>query len=116
MAQLHNLGASIVFGALVVTGVVATLIAFRGGSPWIDQLRRVLTVFIGLQVASGVVLFVSSARPHESLHVLYGLVAIAILPLAGSFASEAPPRPRALVLAGSCAVLLLIAWRLASTG
>jgi len=116
MAQLHSLGASIVLGAVVVTALLATLVGLRGGSPWTDQLRGALTVFIGLQMATGVVLFVSGARPHESLHLLYGLVAIAILPLAGSFASEAPPRPRAWVLAGACMLLLIVAWRLASTG
>ena len=116
MGQPHSLGASIVLGAVLVTGVVATLAALRGGSTWIDRLRRALTVVIGLQVATGVVLFVSGARPHESLHLLYGLVAIAILPLAGAFASEAPPRPRAWVLVGACLLLLIVAWRLASTG
>ena len=116
MGQPHSLGASTVLGAVLVSGVVGTVAALRGGSTWIDQLRRGLTVFIGLQVATGVALFVSGARPHESLHLLYGLVAIAILPLAGSFASEAPPRPRAWVLAGACMLLLIVAWRLASTG
>ncbi len=116
MPHLHGLGASIVLGAVVVIGLLATVVALRGGSPWIDQLRRALTVVLGLQVATGVVLFVSGARPHESLHLLYGLVVIAILPLAGAFGSEAPPRPRAWVLVGACLLLLVVAWRLASTG
>src|SRR5438874_280798 len=59
MAQLHSLGASTVLGAVLVTGVVGAVAALGGGSTWIDQLRRGLTVFIGLQVATGVALYVS---------------------------------------------------------
>jgi len=116
MRELHSLGASVVLGALVVTGLAAILIAMRGGSPWTDRLRIGLTVVIGLQVVSGVVLFAAGARPRESLHLLYGLAALAIVPLAATFASEAPPRPRAWVLASACLILLVVAWRLASTG
>ena len=116
MAPLHNVGASVVLAAVIATGLAAILIAIRGGSPWTDRLRSGLTVVIGLQVLVGLVLFATAARPRESLHLLYGLAALAILPLAGTFASEAPPRPRAWVLAVSCLVLLVITWRLASTG
>ena len=116
MAELHSIGASVVLGALVVTCLAAALIAIRGGSPWTDRLRIGLTVLIGLQVVSGVVPFAAGARPRESLHLLYGLAALAILPLAATFASEAPPRPRAWVLASACLILVVVAWRLASTG
>jgi heme A synthase len=116
MAQLHGVGASVVLGAVVVTGLAATLIAIRGGSPWTDRLRIGLTVVIGLQVLAGLAMFATALRPRESLHLLYGVVALAILPIAGSFASEAPPRPRAWVLAGACLILLVVLWRLASTG
>ena len=116
MPQLHGAGASIVLGAVVATGLAAILIAIRGGSPWTDRLRIGLTVIIGLQVLTGLALFVTGIRPGESLHLVYGLAALAILPLAGTFASEAPPRPRAWVLAAACLILLVVAWRLASTG
>jgi len=116
MAQLHSFGASVVLGALAVTGLASALFAIRGGSRWTDRLRIGLTVVIGLQVLGGAVLFASGARPRESLHLLYGLAALAILPLAATFASEAPPRPRAWVLASACLILVALAWRLASTG
>lgn len=116
MAQLHSIGAGMVLAAVIATAAVAGFMATRRGSPWADRLRIGLTLIIGLQVLSGIALFVTSARPRESLHVLYGLAALAILPLAGAFASEAPPRPRAWVLALACLLLLVIAWRLASTG
>jgi len=116
MTQLHSLGASIVLGALLVTMTLATLAAVRAGSPWVDRLRIGLNLIIGLQALTGVLLLLAGVRPHETLHLLYGAAALAILPLAGTFASEAPPRPRAWVLVGACLLLLVIAWRLASTG
>jgi hypothetical protein len=116
MAQLHAVGASIVLGAVLVTGLLAIFAALQGGSPWTDRLHGGLTVVIGLQVAGGVTLYVSGARPNESLHLLYGLAVMAILPLASTFAAEGPPRPRAWLLVASCAILLALAWRLASTG
>ena len=116
MTQLHSLGASIVLGALLVTMTLATLAAVRAGSPWVDRLRIGLSLIIGLQALTGVLLLLAGVRPHETLHLLYGAAALAILPLTGTFASEAPPRPRAWVLVGACLVLLVIAWRLASTG
>ena len=116
MAQLHSSGAALVLGAVVLTGLAASIMAMRGGSPWADRLRIGLTLVIGLQVLVGLALFATGARPSESLHLLYGLAALAILPLAGTFGSEAPPRPRAWILAAACLILLAIAWRLASTG
>lgn len=116
MVQLHAIGATIVLGAILITAAASAVLALRGGSSWTDWLRYALTAIIGLQVAVGALLYLAGARPREELHLLYGLAALAILPLAGSFASEAPPRPRAWVLAATCLVLLLLAWRLASTG
>jgi len=116
MPQLHSVGASVVLASVVVTGLAAVLIAMRGGSPWTDRLRIGLTVVIGLQILAGLAPFATAARPRETLHLLYGLAALAILPLAGTFASEAPPRPRAWVLAAACLIILVVAWRLSSTG
>jgi hypothetical protein len=116
LAQLHGIGATAVLVAIVAIGVLAALIALRGGSPWTDRLRVVLTVIIGLQVAIGALAYLTGERPAEWLHLLYGVAALAILPLAASFASEAPPQDRAWVLVAACATLLLLAWRLASTG
>jgi hypothetical protein len=116
LAQLHTIGASAVLIAVVGTSAAAAVIALRGGSRWTDRLRIGLTLVIGLQVAIGAIAFLSGSRPAEWLHLLYGVAAVAALPLAGSFAAEAPPPDRAWVLVGACGLLLLLAWRLASTG
>ena len=72
MTQLHSLGASIVLGALLVTMTLATLAAVRAGSPWVDRLRIGLSLIIGLQALTGVLLLLAGVRPHETLHLLYG--------------------------------------------
>ena len=116
MDELHAAGASVATGAVVLVGLAAAVLALRGGSPWVDRLRLGLTGLIGLQTLVGALLLVGGARPAETLHLLYGAVGLLVLPAAGSFASEAPPPDRAWVLVAACGVLLLLAWRLASTG
>jgi hypothetical protein len=102
--------------ATAAVGLVAVVMALRGGSPWTDRLRLGLTGLIGLQIVGGLFVLAQGARPAEGLHFLYGIAAVVLLPLTGTFASEAPPRPRAWVLAGACVLMLLLSWRLASTG
>jgi hypothetical protein len=116
MGQLHAIGASAVVGAIILTGLAATIFALRGGSPWVDRLRLALTGLIGLQVLVGAFVLIGGGRPAESLHLLYGAVGLIVLPAVGSFATEAPPPDRAWVLVAACGILLLLAWRLASTG
>jgi hypothetical protein len=116
MGQLHALGASAVLVAVVAVGLATGVFALRGGSPWVDRLRLGLTLIIGAQVLFGVVVFLTGARPGELLHVLYGVVALALLPLATTFATEAPARDRAWVLVAACILLLPLLWRLAATG
>jgi hypothetical protein len=64
----------------------------------------------------GAVLFATGSRPDELLHLLYGIALIAILPLAMTFAEEAPPGARAGVVAGAAVIGLILTWRLFVTG
>jgi hypothetical protein len=116
MVDLHHLGATLVLAAVVVTGLASATFALRGGSQWTERLRVGLTAVIGLQVAAGALELATGARPAEGLHLLYGIAALGVLPLAANFAGDATPGARAWVQVAACGVLLLIAWRLASTG
>ncbi|MDP9225119.1 MAG: hypothetical protein M3P18_14990, partial [Actinomycetota bacterium] len=62
-------------------------------------LRRTVTFVVVLQALVGALLFAGGQRPQESLHLLYGVAALGVLPFGSFFAAEAPPRPRATVLA-----------------
>ena len=116
MVALHAAGASIVLAGISATGLAAAVTAWRGGSPWTDRLRLGLTGLIGLQVLAGALSLLDGRQPHELLHLLYGGVAVLVLPAAASFSAEAPARARAWVVVAACGVLLLLAWRLAATG
>jgi hypothetical protein len=60
--------------------------------------------------------YLAGGRPTESLHFLYAVALLALLPLGATFAAEAPPRPRAWVMAVAFGVGLLLLWRLSATG
>jgi hypothetical protein len=98
----------------LVGGITAWL--GRGGDAWVVRLRLVLEGILVVQVLVGAVVFISGARPTEWLHFVYGVAILAVIPLATTFASEAPPRARSGVLAVAGVVILLLAWRLLSTG
>lgn len=117
MQPLHGL-----LGSLVM--VAAALFAVGGGiAVWLDRghawVRRgaiLLIAMLLVQVLVGAIVYASGTRPREGLHLLYGVAILGVLPLAFSFASEAPPRPRSGVMAIGGAITLLLAWRLLSTG
>jgi hypothetical protein len=116
VAALHAIGALVVFVTVAFAAVAASVAGLRGGARWIDPLRTAVLTVVVVQVAVGAATYLTGSRPAEPLHLVYGLAAVGVLPLAATFASEAPPRPRAWVLVVVLAVLLLLIWRLASTG
>ncbi|HVL64862.1 MAG TPA: hypothetical protein VM573_06795, partial [Actinomycetota bacterium] len=63
----------------------------------------------------GVVAF-GERPPEDRLHLLYGGMALAVLPFASFFSSEAPPPTRARVFIVAGVVLSGFAWRAAATG
>jgi heme A synthase len=116
MAVLHAAGALVVFAVTALAMLAAAVAGVRGGARWVDALRVGVTALVVIQAAIGALTYLTGARPGEPLHLLYGVAATAVLPLAASFATEAPPRPRAWVLAIALGILLILLWRLATTG
>lgn len=107
----------------IVMGVAALFALGAAIASWLDRGHRlvrraglVLGVLLLIQVALGALGYLSGARPGEGLHLLYGIVILAVLPLASSFAADAPPRAHSGVLAVAGLVVVLLAWRLLSTG
>lgn len=117
MTQLHGLiGMVAFFGAMLFVAIAAVMTRLSRGHVWLDRLVRLFEALLVVQVAIGALVYLSGVRPAEGIHLLYGLVILAALPLASSFASDAPPRPRSAVLTVGGLVVLLLAWRLLSTG
>lgn len=117
MQYLHHLLGT----AILVAAAVYLVVALVGA--WLDRWHAgiarsgaALTGLLAIQAVIGAVVYLSGVRPADGLHLLYGVVIIGVLPLAATFASEAPPRPRTGVAAAGGALVLLLAWRLLSTG
>ena len=117
MTAAHGIAASAVLVAVMLFGLLQA-VSVVGKLPQraAHGAELALTLILGLQVVLGAVVLLGGARPREPLHFLYGAASLGVIPLARSFAAEAPARPRAAVMVGAAVVLLLLLWRLASTG
>ena len=117
MQYLHQLLGTAVPIVAALYVVVALLAAWLDRwHPAVARSGAAITGLLAIQALVGAVRYLSGARPAEGLHLLYGLVIIGVLPIAATFASEAPPRSRSIVSAIGGGVILLLAWRLLSTG
>jgi hypothetical protein len=112
--------ALMVFTMVALTGVAITGLigSLRDASaqPWID--RWLLAALIGgaLACLSGVAQLATGARPHEGLHIVYGIAILAV-PAAARYASR-PARSRHQIglLTVAAAIGLVIGVRLVQTG
>jgi hypothetical protein len=89
----------------------------------VDRLAIVAGLMICVAVATGVILLITGRRPADTLHLLYAVVALALLPsgyLVGMRTarpgSSGPTRQRDAWAIGTAIVLLGIGLRLIGTG
>lgn len=81
-----------------------------------ERFQAAVVSVLVVAAASGLVLLATGAQPAEGLHLLYAIVAIALIPLARSFSGRANGQaPRALLLA-AFVVLAGVMYRLFATG
>lgn len=118
MTASHLLLAYGVLGGVVVgIGWSALLVRNgRGGGPAFEKFQAAVAALLVVSAASGVVLFASGARPADLLHLLYALIAIALIPLARSFLGRATGRGADAVLLAAFAGIGAVAYRLFTTG
>lgn len=117
MNALHFLLAyAAVAGAAIGIGWSAIhLVTRRAGGPAFERLQAtVLAVFI-VGAASGLILLAAGGRPADGLHLLYAVVAIALIPLARSFLGRGGRGPAAFMLVAFVA-LGGVLYRLFTTG
>ena len=115
---LHASLASVTAAAGVALVLSGGWSAARRSAPSIRVVllvRRVTLIVAVLTVLIGAVLFVEGGRPRVPLHYLYAVLAVAAVPLATTMAAR-QPRRGGLYHAGAGVVLLLMCFRLASTG
>lgn len=118
MEGIHRLLAYAVV-AITVAGIgwsAFLIIAKRAGGPAFERFQAAVVSLIVVGSASGLILLAIGARPAEGLHLLYSVVAIALVPLARSFVGRAPARAIAGLLLAAFVVLGGVVYRLFTTG
>jgi hypothetical protein len=119
MAEIHGLAAQITLVLVVVLGAWAVWLAATrrsirpaiiGGLAW-AVILLVATGLVGATIA------VTKGPPKDPLHLVYGLLAISVLPGAWGIARlRDDARRSAMVLAIAMIVLLILVLRLFQTG
>jgi hypothetical protein len=73
-------------------------------------------LLVAVTAAGGLGLLVGGARPHELLHFVYAVVALAALPISTSVSARWEPRLRAMATVIGALVGLAVIVRLFGTG
>jgi hypothetical protein len=81
-----------------------------------STLETVALIAILVTAAGGLGLLTGGSGPHDSLHLLYGVLALGALPVAGTFSRNASLRRAALIALVARVVLLVVLLRLFQTG
>lgn len=117
MQAVHGILADVAVAVVAGAGLWCVVLAAlaRPGGIWFERLQRVVILSIAVTAAAGAIVFGLGARPDDGLHLIYGGVAVILLPIARSFRSGASRRDALLMLAG-CAVLGGVLFRLFTTG
>ncbi len=103
---------------IVLVAVEAGWRAWRRSPPGdiADRLETILLVVLVIAIAGGLGLLVGGARPQETLHFVYAIVALGALPIAGLLTKEASPRARGIAGVIGALVALVVVARLFGTG
>ena len=107
-------------GAVATAGGIAWSLALvvsgrPAGSGFVRYQAAVVSVFI-VGAASGALMMLGGSRPAEALHLLYAVIAVAIIPLARSFLGRINDKRAAALLLVAFVVLGAVTYRLFTTG
>lgn len=105
--------------ALTVTGIgwsMFSVVTRRAGGLAFERFQAVIVSALVVGAASGLVLLATGARPTEGLHLLYAIVAIALIPLVRSFVGRESGHTAAVLLLVAFAALGAVIYRLFGTG
>lgn len=118
MSQAHGLVAqiAIVLGLSAVAWSITLLVTRRASGPLF--LGNLVSVFLVVVVAAvlGVAILLSGTPPRDGLHVVYGALALGVLPGAALIAAGRTAREQSIVVATGAIVLLILIARLFQTG
>jgi hypothetical protein len=117
MTQVHAVGhLTVVFAAIAYVALGLAMAVLEKVPRQAHLVSLSLVAAIVLTGLAGALTAVIGSGPREGIHWLYG-VAVALGVLAGiGFGTTMAPRPRGLVTMAMGTLILLLAFRLASTG
>lgn len=117
MDAIHGLLAYAAVAGVAVGIGWSLLLALRGqtGGPAFERFQAAVVTVLIVGAASGLIRLAGGARPSDGLHLLYALIAIALVPLARSFVGRASGRAATGVLVVAFAVLGAVIFRLFTT-
>lgn len=118
MDAIHRL---IAYAAVagVVGGVgwsVALAISGRSGGAAFERFQAAVVSLVVVEAAGGLLLLAAGARPANGLHLLYAVIAIALIPLARSFLGRGSGRGATALVLVAFVVLGAVVYRLFTTG
>jgi cation transport ATPase len=88
----------------------------RTGGPRFELFQAGVVAMLLVGAASGLIALSSGARPREGLHLLYAVIAVALVPLARSFLGQARGRGASMLMLTTFAVIGALVYRLITTG
>ena len=104
--------------ALAIVGAGWSILAALGRAAVDQRLRRygwLVVCLVGAGAAAGLLMLASGERPADGLHLVYGVIALALIPLTLSFLGD-NVRRNAWLLTAAYVVLAVVLYRLFSTG
>lgn len=103
----------------VVAGIAWSIVLLGGqrtGGPRFERFQASVVALLVVEGAAGLIMLASGARPREDLHLLYALIAVALIPLARSFLTRTSGRAPSVFLLVAFIVLGAVVYRLFTTG
>jgi hypothetical protein len=118
MEAIHHLIAYLVVGgvALGIGWSVVLVVTGRAAGRIFEMAQAAVVSIVFVAAASGLLLLITGGWPQDPLHLLYALLAIALIPLARSFLGRDGARRSNLLLLAAFLVLTAVVYRLFTTG
>jgi hypothetical protein len=114
-----HIGLAVLSIAAVALAVIeAAVRALRATPPGrlAEATSSIVVVVLGMTAAAGLAMLVRGERPSESLHLVYALLAFALIPVGDSLMASGQSRRRGLARLLAAVVTLGVVARLFATG
>lgn len=120
-ATLDAIHRLLAYAAAVTTAVgigwsLVLVVTGRAAGSAFERFQAAVVSVLLVAGVSGVLLLLTGLRPAEGLHLVYAVVALAVIPLARSFLAPASGRAVAALLLVAFVVLGAVTYRLFTTG